>query len=379
MRLKDMLDKESVEALAGAIKQVYPAFQVERFVTGVFGEKWEGYEFKGRIRHISTVLHDFLPREYRATLDILRQALPVLSGYGLVKIVFPDYVEAYGLEDWEASISAMELFTQYVSAEFAIRPFIAVYTERTMAQMLRWARHESAEVRRLATEGCRPLLPWGIRLAALRDDPSPILPILEELKEDESESVRKSVANNLNDISKDNPDVVLGVLQRWQACDTAEMRWIVSHALRTLVKKGHSEALELLGYPTEPAVAVHNLAVEPAVVPLGGKMVLSFDIESLGDAPQNLMIDYVLYLMRARGEQTPKVFKLAKKTIQPGETLRITKTVDFRPVTTRKYYSGEHAIEPQINGKTFGRVDFAVDDIILHKAGQNAPRTPRSP
>ena len=135
----------------------------------------------------------------------------------IVQWVFTDYVEVYGLDDWEASIPALEEFTQQFSAEFAIRPFIVRYPERTMAQMLTWAGHESAEVRRLASEGCRPRLPWGIRLQDLVADPSPILPILERLKNDESESVRRSVANNLNDISKDNADVVLDLLPAWQA------------------------------------------------------------------------------------------------------------------------------------------------------------------
>jgi 3-methyladenine DNA glycosylase AlkC len=227
-----------------------------------------------------------------------------------------------------------------------------------MAQMLEWARHEHPGVRRLASEGCRPRLPWGIVLPDLKADPSPILPILELLKHDESEAVRRSVANNLNDISKDNPDVVLGLLQRWQAHDTPEIQRLTSHALRTLLKQGHPQALELLGFPSAPAIAVRELAVEPEALPLGSQVTLSFDIVSQGDEPQKLMIDYVVHHVRASGKRTPKVFKLSKRTIQPGQVLHITRNHSFAPVTTRKYYPGQHAIQPKINGQLFESVEF---------------------
>jgi hypothetical protein len=216
-------------------------------------------------------------------------------------------------------------------------------------------------VRRLSSEGCRPRLPWAVSLPALKADPSPILPILEQLKFDESEDVRRSVANNLNDIAKDNPQVTLDVLRRWQTHDTPEMQWIVQHALRTLVKAGDPAALSILGYGSQPEIVVRNLAVEPETVAIGGKMTFSFDIESTGHTPQELMIDYVMHLVRAKGKQTPKVFKLTKKTLAPGETLHITKWYSFAPLSTRKYYPGEHAVEIQINGALFGRKEFVVE------------------
>jgi 3-methyladenine DNA glycosylase AlkC len=313
------------------------------------------------MRHISIVLHSQLPQDFRAALQILRQALPAISDQGFVKIVFPDYAEVYGLDDWEASMPALEEFTQQMSAEFAIRPFIVRYPERTMTQMLTWAHHPNAEVRRLASEGCRPRLPWGIRLTALQADPAPILPILELLKDDESESVRRSVSNNLNDIAKDHPGLVLDVLRRWQSHDTPEIRKITSHALRTLVKQGNPEALALLGHSAEAALAVHNLAVEPPAVAVGGTVTLSFDVESLSNQPQDLIIDYVVYHKKADGQLSPKVFKLTKRTIGPGKVLRVTKRHSFAPVTTRTYYAGEHAIEPKVNGQSFGRVMFLLE------------------
>lgn len=360
MELKNLFNKESVGALAGAIHEEYDAFDVEAFATGVFDHGWEALELKQRMRHITTFLGRFLPPNYQAALDILRRAMPSLGSYGFVKMVFPDYVEVFGLEDWEASMPVLETFTQEASAEFAIRPFIVRYQDRTMAQMLAWAEHSHPEVRRLASEGCRPRLPWGIALPALKADPAPILPILEKLKQDESESVRRSVANNLNDISKDNPEVVIETLRRWQLEGSKEVQWITNHALRTLIKAGDANALELLGYARDPAIMVSNVRVEPETVPIGGKLAFFFDVESLSDQPQKLMIDYVVYYVKANGKLSPKVWKLAKRTLGPREVLPVRKTHSFAKVTTRRYYPGEHAIEPQINGKQYGRASFAV-------------------
>lgn len=359
---KNMYNRQSVAVLGRAIQSAYPAFDVTTFLQRVFDQGWDDRELMARKRHITLSLAEGLPADYREALAVMRRALPLLEDQGFEKMVFPDFVEVYGLDDVEASIPALEQFTQAISAEFAVRPFIERYPERFMQQMLAWAEHESEDVRRLASEGCRPRLPWGIRLKALIADPAPILPILEKLKDDPSETVRRSVANNLNDISKDHPALVIDVLRGWQAAATPEIEWMTRHALRTLVKKGDSHALELLGHPASPAVELRNLSVDCDTVPFGGEVTLTFDVVSTGDEPQSLVIDYIVYLVRANGSQTSKVFKLTKRVIEPGETISLARTHSFRPVTTRRYYPGEHAIEPQINGQTFGRVAFTVED-----------------
>ena len=154
--------------------------------------------------------------------------------------------------------------------------------------------------------------------------------------------------------------MVIELLRRWQAHDTREMRWLTKHALRTLLKRGHSGALNLLGYSANPAIEVLDLRVRPAVVPAGGTIAFSFNVVSTGCADQKLMIDFVVHLMRASGRQTPKVFKLSQKTIGPGDVLHIAKEFSFRPVSSRRYYPGEHAIAPKINGKEFERAGFAL-------------------
>ncbi len=348
------------DALVAAFQAVYPPFDAGTFLARIYDDQWEGRELKARMRHTTLTLHDALPDDYCAALDLIRRAAPALDAFPFGNMVFPDYVEVYGLDDWDASIPALEQFTQRSSAEFAVRPFILAAQDRMMAQMLSWAGHEVAAVRRLASEGCRPRLPWAIALPAFKVDPSPILPILERLKCDESEAVRRSVANNLNDISKDNPQVTIDVLRRWQNHDVPDGQSMAHHALRTLAKAGHPDALDLLGFG-KPQVAVNGLIVEPDVVPQGGEVRFSFEVESLGAAAQDLMIDYAVHLMRANGKQTRKVFKLTKKTLAPGEKLSISRQFSFRPITTRRYYPGEHAISVQVNGTVFAEQAFEVE------------------
>ena len=359
MELRLMYNEASVGALADAIVAVYPPFAREPFLTAVFAPGWDDLALKQRMRRITTALHDFLPADYSQALDILRRALPLLGEQGFEKMVFPDYVECYGLNHLEASLDALEAFTQEVSAEFAIRPFIDRYPQETMARMAQWARHPHPGVRRLTSEGCRPRLPWGMGLRALKEDPSPILPILEQLRNDPDEVVRRSVANNLNDIAKDNPAVVLDLLGRWQADATPEVAWITRHALRTLVKQGHPGALGLLGYGAA-RVSVSPVTVSPETVMMGDRVTFSFTITSTGDAPQDLVVDYALHMARAKGKQTAKVFKIGKWTLGPGETVTITRSHSFRPITTRTYYAGAHAIQPQVNGELYERAEFVL-------------------
>ena len=366
--LKNMYNQAYLDDLAAALTADFPPFDSAGFLGRLFDGRWGERALKERMRHITKSLHPGLPGEYSQALAILRKSAPRLGNYGFENMVFPDYVALYGLDEWAISIPALEQFTQLISAEFAVRPFIVKDQSRMMAQMQRWATHEKASVRRLASEGCRPRLPWGMGLPTLQADPAPILPILELLKDDPAETVRRTVANNINDIAKDHPQTVIALLARWQDEDdpsgggktSSEMTWIINHALRTLVKKGDPDALALLGYPRDPAVSVKHLALEPGRVPSGGKLKITFEVQSQSQAEQKLMIDYIVYLMRANGRQTPKVFKLTKRTLAPGEKVTIQKKHSFRPVTTRKYYPGEHAIEIQVNGKRFGRKAFVV-------------------
>jgi hypothetical protein len=172
--------------------------------------------------------------------------------------------------------------------------------------------------------------------------------------------VRRSVANNLNDISKDNPDIVVETLERWQKLNTPEMDWIISHALRTILKQGHPGALRLQGYDPDVYVVVSDLELSSGTIRVGEELRFSFNITSQEERPRSLMIDYVVHFMKANGQMKPKVFKAAKKRISPGETITITKTRSFKPINTRPYYPGPHALEIQINGNSYAWADFTL-------------------
>lgn len=359
--LKNMYDQAFFDNLTAAFQQVYLAFDRAAFLAQIYDEAWEARTLKERMRHITHVLRRSLPDDYRSALDIMKQAAPLLHQYSFQVIFFPDFVEVYGLDDWDASLPALELFTQYSSAEFAVRPFIVKDTPRMMAQMLAWASHENHHVRRLASEGSRPRLPWAMALPMFKRDPSPILPILEQLKHDESEYVRRSVANNLNDIAKDNPDVVLVLLRRWSTDGNREVQWIVNRALRTLIKDGHPEALGLLGFGDQAQIQVKGLSLSADSIRMGDSVAFAFEVESQAETPQDLLIDYIVYFMKANGTRAPKVFKLTKRQLQPGETVRIEKKHSFKEITTRKYYAGTHAIALKINGQEFEGLSFHLE------------------
>jgi 3-methyladenine DNA glycosylase AlkC len=360
--LKNMYNTTFFEALNRVLVQSYPTFDSRQFLALIYDDEWQMRELKQRVRHITHTLHRLLPSDFSYAVGILQDASSRLSGYTFEAMIFPDFVEVYGLNDWELAMVAMAQFTQQSSAEFAVRPFIMKDQERMMQQMLVWSTHENHHVRRLASEGCRPRLPWAMALPALKANPAPIVPILERLKGDESEYVRRSVANNLNDISKDNPQVVLDMLNHWREKQTPERSRLIYHALRTLVKQGNPEALGIIGYRNTTTLQVDALRVTPERIVMGDEILFSFTLRSTSNLPQDVLIDYILHHQRADGKQTPKVFKLTKKMLAPDEVLFVSKKHSFKPITTRRYYAGGHAVEIQINGASYGKCAFMLDE-----------------
>ncbi|MFM9872709.1 MAG: DNA alkylation repair protein [Fimbriimonadaceae bacterium] len=354
---KNMYNREFVGRLASELGGVYSQFDSREFVSSVIDEEWESRELKGRMRHISKTMGLYLPSDFEEAIEIVRRAAMGFEGGSFVAMVFPDFVEVYGLEHWEAAMAALEQFTHQSSAEFAIRPFLLRDLERGMAQMLEWAGHESDHVRRLASEGCRPRLPWGMGVPALKRNPGLILPILEMLKGDESEYVRRSVANNLNDIAKDHPELVVSVLGEWKIVGSKEMGKLVRHSLRGLLKQGHPGALELVGHGATECV-VEGLRVIDSVVKMGDSVEFEFAVVNLGSAAVDLMVDYVVGFVLARGKSGKKVFKLSKFSLGAGERRSVRKVHSFRLITTRVYYPGVHSVAVQVNGVASGAVEF---------------------
>lgn len=210
--LKDRYSRAFVQRLAAAMVSARPTFDATGYTAAVLGGGWNGLELKQRMRRLSATLHRFLPGTYPEQLGVLERVAPHFGGFEAM--LFPDFVEQFGLEDFDESVRALECFTQFSSSEFAVRPYIIRHGARMMKMLRRWAAHENEHVRRLASEGCRPRLPWAMALPVFKQDPSPVLPILEALKADPSEYVRRSVANNLNDIAKDHPAVLPEVARR---------------------------------------------------------------------------------------------------------------------------------------------------------------------
>lgn len=346
--LKNLYTPAYVQTLADALHNVNPAFVPARFMARVFDSEWENRELKQRMRHITVCLRAELPGSYRDALAALRAIAEKFTGF--LALIFPDFVEMYGQDDPDASLAALEYFTQLSSAEFAIRPFIKREPERVMQQMLHWARHDNHHVRRLASEGCRPRLPWAMALPEFKNDPSPILPILDQLKNDESEYVRRSVANNLNDIVKDHPSLVLDIARRWLG-QSAETDRLVRHACRTLLKRGNAEALALFGFQDEVDVLVANLVLSPDELTIGDKVTMEFDVTANHAEPLQLRIEYGVDFVKSNGSLSRKIFRVTESMFPPGKTVRIRRTHSFRDLSTRKHYAGQHGIVILINGR----------------------------
>ncbi|MBC3539303.1 DNA alkylation repair protein [Rufibacter sediminis] len=362
--LKDVYSPEFFHRFAEVVQKVVPTFEKAEFLNQIFADGWETKELKARMRHTAQVLHHFLPGQYPAAVSLLLQIIRQLQDeqfpvQHVEFMFFPDYVELYGLEDLETSVPAMEQITQFISCEFAVRPFILAYPAQMMTQMLLWSTHEHAWVRRFASEGARPRLPWAMALPFLKRDPAPLLPILENLKADSSEFVRRSVANNLNDISKDNPDLVLHLLAKWKG-HSKETDWVVKHGSRTLLKQGHPEVLRYFGYEDDAPLEVKNFQVLTPAVALGKDLQFSFQLKNTAQVPQKVRLEYGVYYQKANQSLARKVFKISERVFAPAEECTISRRQSFRPITTRRYYPGAHRVSLIVNGQEKDIADFIV-------------------
>jgi 3-methyladenine DNA glycosylase AlkC len=360
---KNYFDVSLAAELARRIVAVYPRFEATSFTAEVAAAVPD-LELKGRVAAIATALRNHLPPDYPKALAILVATLgpPHSEAEGMFKagwhyMPLANFVELYGLDHFDESLSALHAITQRHTAEFAIRPFLLRYQEQTMAVLRAWVHDESFHVRRLVSEGTRTRLPWAARLPQFIADPAPVLALLEVLKDDPVAYVRKSVANNLNDIAKDHPALVLATLTAWSEQASAERRWIIRHALRTLVKQGDVTALRLLG-AERAAVELARLTIEPSVVRLGEAISFSCTLQSTSSDPQDLIVDYIVHFAGTRGAKRPKVFKLTTVRLEPAATASFSKRFSFKPVTIRRYYPGRYRIEIQVNGSVLGGADF---------------------
>jgi 3-methyladenine DNA glycosylase AlkC len=355
--LKEIFNTERLNHIATEMTAVYPGFNAKAFLK-MANDGLAELSIMQRMARVSECLHAVLPMSYEASLDVLRALAPRLNS-GFVSISLPHYVATYGAHAFERSMDALKYFTTFGSAEFAIRYFLRNDLERVLAVMHDWSLDENEHVRRLASEGCRPRLPWSFRLEQIQADPTLAAAILDNLKADESLYVRKSVANHLNDITKDHPEWVLGLIEGW-SLDNKHTAWIAKHALRSLIKQGNQRALAIIGAGGKPEVEIIEVKVEPAVIALGEKITLSFSVKSTVEASQRLVIDYAIDYVKANGSASAKVFKLKALTLPGKATEFVARGQHIKELTTRKHYAGRHAVHVLVNGERLASTAFEI-------------------
>ncbi len=352
--LKDLYSPAFYKSLTNALSAVMPSFNKQRFTSQIFTDDFSDKELKARMRHTTQVLHAFMPSDLKKAVAIIEKLIQQLkkSGTGedgLAYIFLPDYIELYGIDDLDTSIHAFESITQFVSCEFAVRPFIIRYGSKMLNQMKAWSLHENEKVRRLASEGSRPRLPWAMAIPELKKDPSPLFPILENLKNDPSDDVRRSVANNLNDIAKDHPDLIIALAGKWKGI-SIETDAIIKHGSRGLLKKGHTEILNHYGLKSKN-IAVTGLKIETPVVKIGDHLAFSFIMTNLDRKKQKIRLEYGLYYNKSNGKLARKVFKISEKLYEPGEKVKVSRKQSFKKITTRVFYPGKHQLSVIVNGE----------------------------
>ncbi|GGM27712.1 hypothetical protein GCM10011351_11980 [Paraliobacillus quinghaiensis] len=354
-KVKDIFNTVFLTELSTKLQTYYPNFDHDKFQTFVFQNDWDSLEFKQRVHRITTSMHRTLSFTYKETLSLLYKCAPEFEG--LQGIIFPEYVAKYGQENWDESMEALAYFTRYSTSEFAVRPFLQADLEKMLTQMFTWSEHPNEHIRRLASEGSRPRLPWGNTVLALKNDPSQLLPILENLKADESLYVRRSVANNLNDISRTHPDMMIERMKEWHG-KNEKSDWIIQHASRTLLKQAHPEVLALFGYQSADLIKVGQFNIASNQVAIGGDLTFYFEVFS--KTTTNLRVEYAIDYVKKSGKRNKKIFKITSTKIEENERKTYSRKQSFRNMTTRTHYTGVHVLSIIVNGIKKASCEFEV-------------------
>lgn len=366
---KNVFNETMIRLMADHLNKAERSFPEKAFIDQAT-ENLDTLELKERSNQIASALETVLPEDFTQACNLMLAALAPactparpetemttqgISGWAIMPMA--DWIARRGLNHFDQSMETLREFTMRFSSELAIRPFLAQDAEKALKHISNWTRDKNVHVRRLCSEGTRPRLPWGMRLQAFVKDPTPILPILQALKNDPEEYVRRSVANNLNDIAKDHPKLVAGIASDWLTDADHNTKRLVRHACRSLIKQGQQDALDALGY-SRAKINFQTLEMLTPHVRLGGSVEFRITMASESPQPQALIIDYIVHHRRANGSTSGKVFKWKNIELPGGQAISLTKTHKVRPVTTRSYHAGRHDVEIQINGQRFGRASF---------------------
>ncbi|MEQ9363418.1 MAG: DNA alkylation repair protein, partial [Leptospirales bacterium] len=335
----------------------YPDFAADAFYRKAV-LNLDRLELNERMRRAAELFGEYLPGDFDEATAILKRVAPRLTGYS--GICIPEFIGEYGAEQprrFDAAMKALRDVTEYSSSEFAVRLFLRKDFDRALKYMCRWSRDKNYHARRLASEGLRPRLPWSFHLKNLIEDPRPAFSVLENLRADPELYVRKSVANHLNDVAKDHPDLMLDLIESWNAED-ARTAWIQKQACRTLIKAGHPRCLKFFGFGGRPRLDAVRLELSPRNLKIGQEFEFALSFKSAGKNSQNLVIDYRVDYRKKDGSLSGKVFKLTTVALAPGQSARFQKRHSFAERTTRKHYPGEHRLEILGNGVPIAAASF---------------------
>lgn len=368
---KNRIDAELVRLLARHLRRAWRGFPGERFVR-VATAGLDGLELKPRVLHVARALGEALPADFPTAASAIEAALrPIapdapladlvasddgLAGWGIWPLT--EFVATHGLPHCDRALACLRELTQRWTAEYAVRPFLVEHEARTLATLRDWLGDASHHVRRLCSEGSRPRLPWGMQLVRFVADPSPTLPILRALQDDPSEYVRRSVANHLNDIAKDHPQVVAAWLREHLPDASKERAALLRHASRTLVKRGDRAVLAAFGVD-RAFVGDVAFAVAPKQVRIGAHVELQCTLRSRAKSAQRLVLDYTV-VHEERAASGGKVWKGWTLELGGGEERTLTKRHSLRVVTTRRLVPGRHRVELRINGRAAGAAEFVL-------------------
>lgn len=355
--LKNQFGADVPRRIGAQIAAVSKKFDNAAFLRDTL-KGYEELELMPRARHIAKTLRAHLPASYPEALGILMESIGPRpkrgEGEGMAAFYYGPhtiFVSEFGLADFEISMEALYELTQRFTAEFSIRAFLEHQQQLTLTRLRQWATDENAHVRRLVSEGTRPRLPWASRLRAFQKDPSPVLELLELLKDDPELYVRRSVANNLNDIGKDHPGILVDVATRWLVDASEERRWIVNHALRSAIKRTESGALATLGFGSAANVSIRNASISPERVPIGQTVRIALDVVNKDSSAQRVLVDLRVHFVKSNGQTSAKTFKLKTVDLGAKESVTLRKSISLAQHTTRKHYAGTHRVELLVNGK----------------------------
>lgn len=366
--LKNVFNQKVIEDLAKRISKQYPKFQSKTFLQSTLASL-EDLGFIERSNHLRDCLYDFLPNDPKISIQILidslgpelpNSSIAGLEGFTVMSLC--SFVSKYGKEHFDLSMKALYEMTKRFSAEGDLRTFINMDYEKSMSLLHLWCKDKSHHVRRLVSEGTRPRLPLAGRIPRFQKDPRPVIELLDKLVTDESLYVRRSVANNINDIAKDNPEIAVTTLKRWKKNPSSDVQWLVSHASRSLVKSGNKDVLGIFGVSSEIEIELKVFSIAKKKYRINDTIEIQFEIESKAKKEESLIINYVIHFVKSNGKTKEKVFKLKKSSIKPRELIPISKKHKLINTSGRTHFPGRHMIELQINGKRYGKVEFNLNE-----------------